>query len=64
MSSADINSFTNPSDESQIDYMCPGQDTNSNTINCLQIKDVKAIEYYENTIVATDYNIGLLFWDL
>lgn len=39
-------------------------DIDSPVIDYLQIKDVKVIDYYENTIVASDYNYGLLFWNI
>ncbi len=30
----------------------------------LQIKDILVIDFYQNIIVASDYNYGLLFWEV
>lgn len=39
-------------------------DFNTNHIRFLNIRDLIMIPYYENIVVATDYNYGLLFWEV
>ena len=40
----------------------PYIDLNKDLIDYFEIRDVMKVPYFNNVIVATDYNYGLLFW--